>query len=146
MSNLAATHAMVERRCEQRLSVVTRLIDDATRLRDLALEEEYEERRDPPSSYLDGPELEDHFRPLRKVLNEALLVGTSQTRDAAERIVKATERYVWDWKSADYTALDQALIDFRAAARADLGIEAGEPEKAASKPIGRPRGASVSDQ
>lgn len=134
MSNSAATHAMVERRYEQRLSVVMRLIDEATRLRDEALKEEYSERKGPPSNYLDGPELEDHFRPLRQILNEALLVGSAQTRDAAERVAKATERYVWDWDSDDYTALDQALIDLRTAARSDLGIEAGEPEKAAVKP------------
>lgn len=136
LATSAAAEAMVERRYEQRHGVVMRLIDEATRLRDGALKDEYSGRQGgPPSSYLDGPELEDHFRPLRQALNEALLVGTEETRDAAERVVTATERYVWDWASADYTALDQAPIDLRAAARRDLGIDGGAPEKAAIKPV-----------
>jgi hypothetical protein len=144
LANATATQAATERRYEQRLRVVAALVDEATRLRDEALKDEYYGDKGPPSGYLDGPELEDHFRVLRQTLNEALLVGTSATRDAAERVARTTERYVWDWDSDDYTALDQALIDFRAAARKDLGIDGGTPEKAAPKPNRPSRRAAAS--
>lgn len=117
---------------ERRVAFMS-LIDRATQLRDESLKSDYEgERR--PSDYLDGPELEDYLRPLRQALNEVLLLGTKETRDAAERVRKATVAYVWSWGSDDYRTLDQALIDLRAAARADLGIEGGAPDLATGKP------------
>ncbi|HWC22738.1 MAG TPA: hypothetical protein VG502_10610 [Flexivirga sp.] len=129
----AAADQRTEHRYTERLDAVTHVVDAATAIRDRALEDEYR-GKETPSDYLDGPELESYFRPLRESINALLLVGTQRTREAAERLQTATEGYAWSWESDKYTELDQALIDLRAAARVDLGIDAGGTEVASAKP------------
>lgn len=133
LADAAARDARTERRYEERKAVYMRLIGQASGMRDTALRHEYE-GDDKPGDFLDPPDLESYFEPLREALNEVLLVGTQETRKSAERIRSATEAFVWSWSNDHYRALDQALIDFRTAARADLGIEGGVPEQAAEKP------------
>lgn len=116
----AAARATTAERYEERRQAYSQLVNVAVQLRDEAAEREYE-GKEPPENYLDGPELEGHFRSLTEAVNSVLLIGTSQTRSAAEKLATHVQSYVWS--QSGYRDLDAALIEFRAAARADLGIE-----------------------
>ncbi|WP_207556025.1 hypothetical protein [Intrasporangium flavum] len=133
LADTASQEARIERRYEERRAAYAALIDQASSLRQEALLLEFA-GKDRPSDYLDPPDLETHFSELRRALNEVLLLGTKETRAAAERVGGRTEAFVWSWETDDYRNLDHALIEFRAAARADLGIEGGAEEVATSKP------------
>lgn len=128
-----AREARTERRYEERRAAFTDLIDVATRMREASLKSEYD-GHPTPSDIFDWPQLSGYREPLREALSKVLLIGTKETRDAAERLRKTTEDFVWSWSTEDYRTMDQALIDFRDAARRDLGIEGGAPDTPSGKP------------
>jgi hypothetical protein len=132
----AAARATIADRYDERRQAYSGLVNVAVHLRDEAAEREYE-GKEPPENFLDGPELEDHFRSLTEAVNNVLLIGTSQTRIAAEELATRVQSYVWSQDG--YRDLDAALILFRAAARADLGIEQ-DGEDAPSDLPPNPRG------
>lgn len=127
-----------ERRYEERRAAFADLIEAATTMRETALKAEWK-GEPPPSDYLDPPDLVDYLQPLRNARNDVLLIGTKESRDAADKLQTATEDYVWSWTSEDYRKMDQALIDFRDAARHDLGIEGGAPDTPVAKPTRKQR-------
>lgn len=136
-----AADARTERRYDERRTAYAGFIDVVTGMRETALKREWE-GRPTPSDYLDPPDLAGYMEPLDKAHNAVLLIGTKETRDASEKLHKATWDYVWTWTSEDYRHLDQALIDFRAAARRDLGIEGGAPDTPGTKPTKPPKTSS----
>lgn len=124
---------MAQRYSERRIAYST-FVNIASGLRDNALEREWGGLTSPADQGAEQGDLVGLFKPLQEALNEVLLLGTQETREAAERLELAVTAYVWSWLNDDYRSLDQAFIDFRAAARHDLGIEAGAPEVATGKP------------
>lgn len=127
----AASRGAIAERYDERRQAYAALLNVAAQLRDETAEREYE-GKEPPENYLDGPELEEHFRSLTEALNNVLLIGTRQTRRAAEEMVARVQSYVWSHNG--YRDLDAAVIEFRAAARADLGIEGDGDDAPASLP------------
>lgn len=121
----AAARATVAERYEERREAYAQLINVAVQLRDEATERDYE-GKEPPENFLDGPELVGHFRALTEAVNRVLLIGTRPTRTSAEKLATCVQAYVWS--QSGYRDLDVALIDFRAAARSDLGIERDGPD------------------
>lgn len=122
----AANQAAKAERYDERRRAYSHLVNVAVQLRDEAVERGYE-GKPPPEDYLDGPELVGHFQPLTEAVNDVLLIGTHNTRATAEQLAKEVQAYVWS--QAGYRELDRALINFRSAARVDLGIEGGEADQ-----------------
>lgn len=86
----AATRAAIAERYDERRQAYSQLTNVAAQLGADSVQREYE-GMNPPKHYLDGPELEDHFRPLVESVNNVLLIGTRGTRAAAEDLARTLE-------------------------------------------------------
>lgn len=121
MAKAAARESRISQRYNERSDTYMQLASIVGEMQRSVFDREQQGRVAPADEQANMEDLIDDFVPLNTAVNRVLLIGTKATREASQRLEGATMNCYWS--GADAGKMQEALDDFFAAARADLGVE-----------------------